>query len=231
MASKSCYLIAFLATVLTSVPIAAATISTPFGGANGGNDALYFDLINSSTRHVRISGEFELNLGGIIDEGAGAGLLTDVSAYYRPGSRVGFEGSAAGWNFLATINDVSVAGNNRVTSVDFGTGFVIPPGETYALALFESTPGNSVNLRYDSSDPSPVGTVLADDGTLQVLTGASSNALFSATVIEPRGFKGSISYYFINVSQVPLLSPIGLIFLAFALLLMSGFRPRLARSK
>jgi len=164
----------------------AATISTIFA-ANNGQAGNMFDVTNLSGADITITGIFGVNL-------ASGATGENLAVYYRPGTYVGFESTAAGWTLLGT-DTVDSLGINVATPIDVGAIFGIGAGQTYGL--FVTTTG-STSLRYTN------GANTYSDGTLQITTGVGKALpLFNGSTFSPRTWNGSIDYAAASTAPEP----------------------------
>ncbi len=174
--------------------------------AGASRDGLFFDVtaLNTVTIH-RFDARIDLVGGG----GVGRPYLI----YGRPGSHVGFETSSAGWSLIGsgTTTDGSL---QPLLSNAF---IVVPAGDSYAF-YFTTNGDFAENVRYQNSGAS-VGSVVAADANLQILTGTAVDAPFTYTpTLVGRDFVGTMTYSpGIVAAAVPTLSEWAMILLALLL--------------
>lgn len=115
-----------------------------------------------------------------------SGVLGTISVYYRPGTYVGFESSAAGWTLLGS-QQVIPAGINLPTEVNIG-GLVIPAGETYGLYVTVSD-YPAVTMFYTN------GNNVYSNADITIETGiGKGNPDFAGTNFLTRTWNGTIYY-------------------------------------
>lgn len=110
--------------------------------------------------------------------------VTDFVVYYRPGSHVGFENSAAGWTLLDSAKNVSV-GNDIQLNLNLNQ--TILNGQT--LAFYISTLGPTDYMSYGNG--TSVGTVINSNAWIQVKEGVGKAYPFGNT-FTPRTFIGKV---------------------------------------
>ena len=152
-------------------------ITTTFVAGNqfAGN---MFDVTASGGEDLLIE-KFDVNIG----VGSAA-----ISVYTRPGSYIGFEGSATGWTLMGT-ETVTGAGESLPTEVNIG-GFTIPAGETYGfyVTISDYTSGN-VSMYYTNG----LFTYSDDFVTIETGTG-KGNPDFTGSTFPQRSWNGTLYY-------------------------------------
>ncbi|PKP23930.1 MAG: hypothetical protein CVU03_14140, partial [Bacteroidetes bacterium HGW-Bacteroidetes-2] len=150
-------------------------ITTFFTGGNSfaGN---MFDVTASGADDLLIDG-FDVNVT------AGSGT---ISVYTRPGSYVGFEGSAAGWTLMGS-EVVTGAGSNLPTPVNVG-GLTIPAGQTYGFYVTVSD-YPSLTMNYTNGDN------VFSDANITIATGVGKgDPDFTGSTFASRSWNGTIYY-------------------------------------
>jgi Secretion system C-terminal sorting domain len=110
-----------------------------------------------------------------------------LRVYYRPGSFVGYENSAAGWTLLDTSSNIS----SGVVDIGVNLSLPIQAGQTLAFYITTTGIGSLHMINYDWG--SSVGKTLASDSVLIVKEGVGKSYPFGAT-FRTRNFMGSILY-------------------------------------
>lgn len=155
----------------------AASITSLFASNNqfAGNT---FDL--QASVPLQVTG-FDVNL-------ATAGGTHTIAVYYRTGTALGAESSAAGWTLLGRDTAVVGAGLDAASSVSVG-GLTLTPGIVYGFYVdLESYPSNS--LRYTNGGPA---TFTNGDLSLTTYHG-KGNPVFTGTSFLPRQWNGTVHY-------------------------------------
>lgn len=161
---------------VTSVNVlGTGSLTTLFAGNNSfaGNT---FDV--TATVDLTID-SFAVNLG--------PGTATTITIYWRPGTSVGFEGSAAGWTSLGS-DTVAPAGADVPTPVNIG-GLALVAGNTYGFYVdVESYP--SASLQYTNGGP----TVYSNADLSLTTQFGKGNPAFTGADFFPRQWNGTIFY-------------------------------------
>lgn len=142
-------------------------------GLNGGN-GLMFDV--SAKRSAKITGL------GIFPRQAGS----TFELYYRPGTHVGHEGSAAGWTLLDTVTGVPTGS----PWIDPGFDFDLPIAAGETLAFYVTTSGDD---RLGYGNGFTVGATLIQDASLTVKLGVGVIYPFVETGLV-RALRGAVLY-------------------------------------
>lgn len=168
--------------VLTVDSGGADVLTTVFNGGNlnlGGNT---FDLTNTGTQPVVLTGALQGNFNAV------GGLR--VSAWWRTGTASGFATSASGWTAWGTSAPFTGNGYGTATSYNLGATLTIPPGETRGIYLLLTSGGT--NLAYLGSSVQYVRGPLR----LTPHLGLGGGAPFAAQTFGPsRLYNGSIEFY------------------------------------
>lgn len=155
------------AAFLALLPSAARseTLATPLNGTNS-NDGIFFD--------IRVGKDIVFT--GLQVRFADAAPSSDFFVYIRPGTHVGFEGLAAGWTLVATVN-ITSPGDAMTSSVGtFATPFSLAADSTYGVYVLRIGVGG---VMYGNGDGT--GTLEAFNDDLAVLEGTGSSGLFGGT--------------------------------------------------
>lgn len=144
----------------------------------------------------------------------------DFQIWTRPGTHVGFGGSAAGWTLLGTGS--ATAGVNQ--PIGLTVSVPVAAGATQAFAIFSS----NTDLRY--SNGTAIGAVAAADANISILEGWGNTNGFGGVMFAPRVFIGSVTYTpAVAVATIPTLSEWAMI--AFGLLLAGAAVAHLQRRR
>ena len=108
--------------------------------------------------------------------------------YYRAGSHVGFENTAAAWTLIGGPASATSAGNNLPSAIPINISVVIPAGQTYSFYLTNDAGGG---IKY--TDGTAVGNFLAGDANITVYEGVGKSYPFGIT-FTVRKFNGHIYY-------------------------------------
>lgn len=156
----------------------ATSLTTFFTGTNSfaGNT---FDL--TPTQALTID-SFSMHLGV-------AGAPATVAVYWRNGTAVGFEGSAAGWTLLGTANVIS-GGPGVATPVAIG-GLALNAASTYGFYVDLQNYQNGVNnVRYTNGVPTTF-----SNADLSLTTGVGKgNPAFTGSTFLNRQWNGTVHY-------------------------------------
>lgn len=166
----------FLFLVLSSFSIVysqCGPLTTSFNHDNG-QDGCMFDIV--ALNPVIITG-VEMNFD--------PGTYT-IEIYSRPGTHVGFENSAVGWNLEGTTSVTCVAAG-QATNIPITLSLNACPGQTVGLYV-TCTNGNT-----NYTNGTGVGNVLAADANIQILEGTGKQYPFDLS-FTPRAFNGTIHY-------------------------------------
>ena len=142
---------------------------------NNGQDGIMFDIV--ALTNVEIT-SFDINCGG---------GTHDFEIWYRPGTHVGFENNAAGWNIIATANGVT-GPINVPTPIPATFSVTLCAGDVGAFYV-TSTGAGSI----DYTNGTGVGNVLAADANIQLLEGTGKDYAFGAS-FTPRSPNVTVHY-------------------------------------
>jgi hypothetical protein len=185
-------------------PQLAGSLTTIFASDNSfaGN---MFDL--QASVPLTITG-FDVNLD------AGADLTIEV--YYRIGTSVGAESSAAGWVLMGSAT-VTSQGADNPTHVNVG-GLALNPGTVYGIFVYQASyDTNNVSMLYTNGGP----TTYSDSYLSLTTNCAKGTPAFTGTTFFPRIWNGTV-YYAAQVDPIPVAGLWGLLALA-ALLAGAGW--------
>ncbi len=113
----------------------------------------------------------------------------DVDVYFRRGTHVGFEGSAAGWQFLASEAGVVSAGGGALSDILLASPVDIDAGDT--AAFYVDTGAAEAGLQTDPGGA--VGDPAASTADQTMLVGRALGGGFGAAGA-PTIFRGSLNY-------------------------------------
>jgi hypothetical protein len=150
--------------------------------ANNGSGGVFMDLTPTTLVHVT---SFEAPFTGT------AGSTVEVEVWTRPGSYVGFDGSADGWTLTQTVT-VTRAGSTVNAPIELETPIALEAGETTGVYLQATASGG---LRYTGTAGNPPQTTWSnDDITLFSDVARVSTVAFGGSRFEPRTFSGIVRY-------------------------------------
>ena len=150
------------------------SLTTTFAGGNSQNGN-FFDITALNT--VTING-----MSGNLPTGTHT-----IQIYYRAGTHIGFEGSAANWILVGQTSVVS-AGNNVPTPVPINIGVTIPAGQTYGW-YFTISSGATVNY----TNGGTLGAVFVQDANIQIREGRGAGYPFGG-LFTTRVWNGVVNY-------------------------------------
>lgn len=114
---------------------------------------------------------------------------TSISIYYKAGSYVGSENTAASWTLVGTVAVVAQPFGIS-TPVPIPINVTIPAGQTYAF--YVTSTNTAVSLNYTNG--TAVGNVYSSDANLQFIEGIGIEYPFSGSPFSPRVWNGKINY-------------------------------------
>lgn len=155
-------------------------LATPYN-QNNGQDGIMFDV--TALTSVEIT-SFDINCGG---------ATHNFEIYYRPGTHVGFQNNAAGWNLIGTANGVNGA-INVPTPIPAALSVILCAGDVGAFYI-TSTGAGSI----DYTNGVAVGNVIAADANLQVHSGTGKDYAFAAS-FQPRNPNVTVHYNCLSMS-------------------------------
>ncbi|MEX2218684.1 MAG: hypothetical protein WD749_07980 [Phycisphaerales bacterium] len=169
-----------------------ADLATTFRAGTGqaGN---MFDLtaLGGAPQGLTVDG-WQINLGNDTTNAT----PVEVSVYWREGTFVGSESTAAGWNLLGTVNVLSW-GPNKPTPLPVG-GLVIPAGATRGVFITtnfitsQPPPASPAFLQYSNIPP---GLGAYENTDLRITMGVGkANPRFTGATFAAKAWNGGIRY-------------------------------------
>lgn len=149
-------------------------LATPYN-QNNGQDGIMFDV--TALTNIEIT-NFDINCGG---------ATHDFEIYYRPGTHVGFENNAAGWNLIGAANGVN-GPVNVATAIPATFSVVLCQGDVGAFYITSTGPGS-----IDYTNGAAVGNVIVADANLQIHTGTGKDYAWAAS-FTPRNPNVTVHY-------------------------------------
>jgi hypothetical protein len=186
--------------------------TTDYNDGYSDDTGLFFDLTAINDVSIESFGLYS---------DANTGEAVEVQIYVRSGSHVGFDGSSAGWELIASFS----RSNNNYSDIDdfvLDTVLGIPAGETMGIYAFSPVGG----LSHDDK----TGPETHSDSNLSLTSDFGSEyGAFSGDNDNSMNFAGSITYVeglptSGSPVSVPTLSTYGLMLAGLALLLMARRR-------
>jgi hypothetical protein len=163
--------------VLTVQSSPTGVLTTEFASDNSyaGN---MFDIVPKANLGINA---LDVNVGP-------AGLVTTITVYYRLGTSVGYEGSSAGWIYLAS-GTATAAGDNARTHVDIsGNGVQFVQGQTYGIYVYANYSGGATMYYTDGSNT-------YENADLKLVTNCGNgDPPFTGGIFYPRIWNGAIYY-------------------------------------
>lgn len=169
---------------------ASATILTLPFDSNNGNAGNMFDIQVTGGVNVTLTGRFAVNL-----DIENAGVLSQISVYYKTGTYLGSENTGSAWTLLGTdLNGVS-QGNNVQTWVNVGNTATLTAGQTYGFFVYYANWLNVAgNMRYTNT----TGVEQFNDANLTFSSGVgrafNANDPFAGGINPNRRWNGAIEY-------------------------------------
>lgn len=167
----------------------ANTLTT--AAANNGSGGIFFDLTAGLTG-VSVT-SFDCPFTGTV------GTTVNVEVWTRPGSYVGFDGTASGWTLVDTV--VATRAGSLVNSpMVLNAPIVIDAGQTLGICLQATASGG---VRYTGTSTSPPVTNWSN-GELSLFSDVArvATAAFTGTRFTPRCFSGNVNYDLVGGSPV-----------------------------
>lgn len=162
----------------------ASTAATSYTSNNGSRGAMF--NITAGPNPVTIT-SFDVNLYG--------GTTARYEIYYKAGSYVGSETTAANWTMAGGVNNLYVSANNVPTPIPIPLSITIPAGATYGFYITNTASGG---LNYTTS---AVGNVtLASNSDLTLIGGVGKAYPFSSTY-SYRLINCTVHYYTGSISE------------------------------
>jgi subtilisin-like proprotein convertase family protein len=153
------------------LPHGGGAITVAGNNLPGGN---FFNLTNTSAAPVRITG-YRVRFGSTAFGAVGSPQV--VNTYISNGATfVGQTATAASWASTGVANVVVAGPNSELSQVNLATPYILNPGQTKGVYLF----GVNASLVYNAA-----AGFLANNaqGPFNLTSGASSQALFGATIL------------------------------------------------
>lgn len=152
-------------------------LATSYASNNGSRGAM-FNIV-AGPNPVTITG-FSANLYG--------GTTAKYEIYYKAGTYVGSETTAANWTMAGSVNSLYAAANNVPTYIPITMSVTIPANATYGFYVTNTASGG---LNYNTSAVTNV--TLATNSDLSVVGGVGKAYPFSSTY-SYRLFNGTVHY-------------------------------------
>ncbi|MGL5891839.1 MAG: hypothetical protein ACRC3B_18240, partial [Bacteroidia bacterium] len=130
--------------------------------AGNGNDGIMFDV--TAVQNVRIT---------YIDAKILASVSGKMMVYYKAGTHVGSETTAAAWTFLDTVNVAGAA--TGYTHLPIYINQVVTAGNSIAFYVT----GDGITQAVDYTNGTTVGTVFSQDGFIQIREGTGMSFPFT----------------------------------------------------
>jgi len=204
--TKMIHAIALL--VATTLPLAAASITTTFAD----NNRFTGNMFNLTTLGSSIT------VNGL-DVNVDSGAVT-IDVYIKTGTYVGFDTNAAAWTLVSTTV-VTGKGAGSQTAVNV-TPFTLAANTLYGVYVTTTNPNDSTPFMYYTN-----GSNTYSNSNLTLSTGEGLGGLFGSISVEPgRTWDGTIDYS-LPTTTLPEPSSLGLLALgapAFLLLRRRYFR-------
>jgi hypothetical protein len=159
-------------------PPVPATLTSPFSGTNG-DEGNMFDVVAAQTLTIT---RFDTNTNVVGD--------TEYEIWTKPGTYVGFEGTASAWTLVGTASFATL-GPGMYTPIPIPVDITIQAGQRQAFYLTHK----SLNNRYHNG--TQVGAVLVSTPELTLYEGAGVNYAMTgfAGINTPRAWEGRIHYH------------------------------------
>ena len=163
---------------------------TGFGTGTAGSHTTLFASNNGfagNTFDVQVTTplqitSFDVNLNN-------AGSTNTIAIYWRAGTSVGNQSSAAGWTLLGTDSGVVSAGDNGASGVNVG-GLILQTGQVYGFYVDIQGYTGATLLRYTNGGPT---TFTNADISITTQFG-KGNPAFTGRNFFPRQWNGTIHY-------------------------------------
>ncbi len=164
------------------------SITTLFATNNSGSagGAVYFNITVGSTPIV-ITG---LDVNTL----AASGTAFGCQVYTHPGTFAGTETNAAAWTQRTTGVGTS-AGSNNPSPVEFSSRFGLAAGATHAVAITLGAQGSAVAASHAYTNGTGSNQNFSNSDIALAL-GTASNVAFTAPVLSPRVWNGTVYYTF-----------------------------------
>ena len=185
-------LILFGAVYTMQAQCTANSAATSYASNNGSRGAMF--NITAGANAVTIT-SFDVNLYG--------GTTARYEIYYKAGSYVGSETTAANWTMAGGVNNLYVAANNVPTPIPIPLNITIPAGATYGFYITNTASGG---LNYTSSAVTNV--TLASNSDLTLTGGVGKSYPFGSTY-SYRLINCTVHYYTGSISESSTLATSG----------------------
>ena len=116
------------------------TSATPYD-SNNSNKGVMFNVLTNTAPVTVTSLDFNMI-------GTNTG---DFEVYYKVGSYVGSESTAASWTLIGTATNVTSLGTNAVTPIPLPLNIVIPAGSTYGFYITNNNSAIPAGIRYTNN--------------------------------------------------------------------------------
>ena len=160
------------------------TAATSYASNNGSRGAMF--NITAGASAVTIT-SFDANLYG--------GTTAKYEIYYKAGTYVGSETTAANWTLAGAVNSLYVAANNVPTAIPIPLSITIPAGATYGFYITNTASGG---MNYTSSAITNVTLISNSDITL---TGGVGKAYPFGATYSYRLINCTVHYYTGTISE------------------------------
>lgn len=170
----------------------ASSAATSYTSNNGSRGAMF--NITAGANPITVT-SFDVNLYG--------GTTARYEIYYKAGSYVGSETTAANWTMAGGANSVYAAANNVPTPIPISMSVTIPAGATYGFYITNTASGG---LNYTSSAVTNV--TLASNSDLTLTGGVGKSYPFGSTY-SYRLINCTVHYYTGSISESSTLATSG----------------------
>lgn len=116
------------------------TSATPYD-SNNSNKGVMFNVLTNTAPVTVTSLDFNMI-------GTNTG---DFEVYYKVGSYVGSESTAASWTLIGTATNVTSLGTNAVTPIPLPLNILIPAGSTYGFYITNNNSAIPAGIRYTNN--------------------------------------------------------------------------------
>ena len=116
------------------------TSATPYD-SNNSNKGVMFNVLTNTAPVTVTSLDFNMI-------GTNTG---DFEVYYKVGSYVGSESTAASWTLIGTATNVTSLGTNAVTPIPLPLNILIPAGSTYGFYITNNNNTSTAGIRYTNN--------------------------------------------------------------------------------
>lgn len=168
----------FVLSISASSQCTQTTLATSYTSNNGSRGAM-FNIV-AGANPVTVTG-FSANIYG--------GTTARYEIYYKAGTYVGAETTAASWTLAGGVNSLYAAANNVPTYIPIPMSITIPANATYGFYVTNTASGG---LNYTSSAVTNV--TLATNSDLSIVGGVGKSYPFGSTY-SYRLFNGTVHYY------------------------------------